>query len=141
MKLATVLAPLFALSLVLSGCTSEAAATVAGTYELDKNATIDAMVASMDPKPDQAAIDGMKSGMSAMLPAMTLILEKDKTARFTQAGQPEEKGSFEVEGDTIKVKAKQGDKEVEKTGKISAGKLVFTETMEGKTMQMHFVKK
>jgi len=128
--------PVLALSF-LAACGGGAAAAV-GTYALD----VDALIAAI---PDMKAapaemLAGMKKQMSG-----SIELKADMTAVMTiempMMPKQSDTGTWKLEGSTLSVMTKKGDKNEAKSAKLENGTITIEEENGGKKMTMVFKKK
>lgn len=135
------LLPSFLALSLFAACGGGAAASAAGTYQLDVDTLFTAMSAEMKDAPKEIVAE-MKKKMSG-----AIELKADHTATFTiDMGVPmlpktTSSGTWKLDGTTLSMTTKKGDKDETKAATLEHGKITISEEQGGKKMQMTFVKK
>ena len=125
---------------LLAACGGGSAAAV-GTYQLDVDSMFAAMSAEMKGAPPEMLAE-MKKKMSG-----AIDLKADQTATFAfDMGMPlapkiNETGTWKLEGATLTMTTKKGDKDDVKSAKLVNGAITIEDEQGGKKVQMVFKKK
>ncbi|MCK5943319.1 MAG: hypothetical protein KAI24_15165 [Planctomycetes bacterium] len=144
-KLIATLVSVLALTL-LAGCGGDAAASAAGTYQIDKAAFEASMKAEMKDQPTEGpAADMAKQAMEQMMASLSgsIELKQDGTCTMKMSmGGPEtvETGTWKLDGDKLSVTTTKDGKEETNVAKFADGVITIEEEQGGKTVQMKFKK-